>query len=213
MAAKPVGTVKLSTQQIAFGSTRIGDTARTTLGIYSLVVPNKIDSVSISHSAFSIVQTLPALLNAYDSSIVKISFAPKSIGNVSDVLRVYCNSSSQILTLPLSGTGSPMNGVTDEKNSPESFSLEQNYPNPFNPTTEMRYSVGTSSRISLRIYDLLGREVAMLVDGVKDPGNYRVTWNAATVASGMYIYTILASPMDRTSNKIFMMTKKLILLK
>ena len=121
VATKPVGTVKLSTQQIAFGSTRIGDTARTTLGIYSLVVPNKIDSVSISHSAFSIVQTLPALLNAYDSSIVKISFAPKSIGNVSDVLRVYCNSSSQILTLPLSGTGSPMNGVTDEKNSPESF--------------------------------------------------------------------------------------------
>jgi hypothetical protein len=80
---------------------------------------------------------------------------------------------------------------------PVAFTLDQNYPNPFNPTTSIGYSVGVvsgqwsvASRVRLAVYDLLGREVAVLVDAPKEPGVYTATWNAAGMASGVYIYRL-----------------------
>jgi hypothetical protein len=80
---------------------------------------------------------------------------------------------------------------------PLAWVLEQNYPNPFNPTTSIRYSVGVDSRqsvvaakVRLAVYDLLGREVTVLVDERKQPGVYTATWNAARMASGVYIYRL-----------------------
>jgi hypothetical protein len=72
---------------------------------------------------------------------------------------------------------------------PTQFKLEQNYPNPFNPSTVIRFSipVGTYGHTSLRVYDVLGREVATLVNEVKQPGSYEVTWGASGFASGVYL--------------------------
>jgi hypothetical protein len=79
------------------------------------------------------------------------------------------------------------------------FALEQNYPNPFNPTTRIRYTVGGVrdqgpgvSKIRLAIYDLLGREVAVLVNERKTPGSYEVSFDANGVSSGVYIYRLTA---------------------
>ncbi len=76
---------------------------------------------------------------------------------------------------------------------PEKFSLSQNYPNPFNPTTTISYTLspnpsplGLGARVTLKIYDALGREVETLVNEMKEPGNYSVQWNAAKFASGIY---------------------------
>jgi hypothetical protein len=77
-----------------------------------------------------------------------------------------------------------------EKPIPEIFSLNQNYPNPFNPTTNITYSVGTNGRVSLKVFDLLGREVATLVNEFKSPGKYTITWNALNLASGIYFYKL-----------------------
>ena len=83
--------------------------------------------------------------------------------------------------------------------APGEFRLLQNYPNPFNPTTTIRYSVGElGSRqqavgnrvVRLAVYDLLGREVAVLVDGQKQPGTYAVTWDATGMPSGVYFYRL-----------------------
>jgi len=74
-------------------------------------------------------------------------------------------------------------GVAREGLSPISFSLAQNFPNPFNPTTAIAYQLATSSFVSLKVYDLLGREVALLVHEVKMAGSYSVGWNASTVAA------------------------------
>jgi CubicO group peptidase (beta-lactamase class C family) len=81
---------------------------------------------------------------------------------------------------------------------PDGISLAQNYPNPFNPATTIQYSVGVvsgqssvvSSHVRLAAYDMLGREVAVLVDERKQPGVYTATWNAAGMASGVYIYRL-----------------------
>jgi hypothetical protein len=64
--------------------------------------------------------------------------------------------------------------------------LEQNYPNPFNPSTTLRFGLPTAGNVSLIVYDVLGREVTTLVRGTMDAGYHTTTWNASSVASGVY---------------------------
>ncbi|MBM2841696.1 MAG: hypothetical protein HW412_2224 [Bacteroidetes bacterium] len=96
--------------------------------------------------------------------------------------------------------------VEEATNNPNDFHLFQNFPNPFNPTTTIQFTipVRTYGRTSLRVYDLLGREVATLVNEVKSPGEYRTTWDASGVASGVYFYRLTAGG--------FVQTKRLVLL-
>ena len=70
---------------------------------------------------------------------------------------------------------------------PASFSLSQNYPNPFNPTTTIEYDVPMRSVVNISVYDVLGRKVKTLVDGVERPGSYSVTFDAASLPSGVYL--------------------------
>ena len=70
--------------------------------------------------------------------------------------------------------------------TPTSFALGQNYPNPFNPSTSIWYSVPARGRVTLTVYDLLGRAVATLVDEVKQPGVHSLTWDASNFPSGVY---------------------------
>ncbi len=88
---------------------------------------------------------------------------------------------------------------------PEGYALEQNYPNPFNPTTTIRYAVKEQAHVSLAVYDLEGREVATLVDGVKAPGVYEAQFTALHLSSGVYLYKLTAGN--------FSDTKKLVLVK
>jgi len=81
---------------------------------------------------------------------------------------------------------------------PESASLSQNYPNPFNPTTTIRFSVGTYGHMSLRVYDLLGREVATLVNERLLPGRYTRQWDAIGLSSGVYYYRLSANGVVQT---------------
>jgi len=85
------------------------------------------------------------------------------------------------------------------------YSLLQNYPNPFNPTTTIEYSIPSLSLVTLKVYDILGREVAALVNDEKPAGRYQVTFNGSGLASGVYFYRIEAGG--------FSVSKKLLLLK
>ena len=69
---------------------------------------------------------------------------------------------------------------------PAAFSLGQNYPNPFNPSTTIRFGLPSAGDVSLIVYDVLGREVTTLVKGILDVGYHTATWNASSVASGVY---------------------------
>jgi hypothetical protein len=73
---------------------------------------------------------------------------------------------------------------------PEAFTLAQNYPNPFNPATTIEFSLPASGLVSLRVYDMLGREVAVLVNEVRPAGTHRVTFDARTLTSGTYLYAL-----------------------
>ncbi|MBK9097378.1 MAG: T9SS type A sorting domain-containing protein [bacterium] len=83
--------------------------------------------------------------------------------------------------------------------------LHQNYPNPFNPSTIISWQSPVGSHQTLKIYDVLGNEVATLVDEYKSAGNYEVEWNADNYPSGVYFYQL------KTEN--FIQTKKMIIIK
>jgi hypothetical protein len=88
---------------------------------------------------------------------------------------------------------------------PSQYSLEQNYPNPFNPVTTISYSLKDKGLVSLKVYDILGNEVATLLDKEMESGTYQYKFNASAIASGIYFYTLKAGD--------FLSTKKMILLK
>ena len=85
------------------------------------------------------------------------------------------------------------------------FELSQNYPNPLTPSTIIKYSVPKGQLGTLKVYNMLGQEVATLVNNQQNAGNYEVTFNADRLASGIYFYTLNAGN--------FVSTKKMILLK
>lgn len=107
----------------------------------------------------------------------------------------------------------PVSVENSPRNIPNQFALEQNYPNPFNPTTKIKYtipSVGTSLMkflqfVQLKVYDVIGNEVATLVNEEKPAGSYEVTFDASQLSSGIYFYTLKAGS--------FIETKKMILMK
>lgn len=75
---------------------------------------------------------------------------------------------------------------------PSSISLNQNYPNPFNPRTAIEYALPTESHVQMRVFDVLGREIATLVDEIKKPGYHEASFDASNLASGIYIYRMNA---------------------
>lgn len=84
-------------------------------------------------------------------------------------------------------------GVEETKGSlPVQFTLSQNYPNPFNPTTTFQFQIPFSGLVSIKVFDILGREIVVLMNGVKSAGIYQVTWNASTLPSGIYFYRVQA---------------------
>ena len=93
----------------------------------------------------------------------------------------------------------------DVAGAPASFQLAQNYPNPFNPSTRIEYSVPKSGHVALKVYDLLGNEVATLVNGELERGSYSAVWNATNASSGVYFY--------RLTSGSFSATRKLMLLR
>jgi hypothetical protein len=106
-------------------------------------------------------------------------------------------------------------GIDEELYKPLSFNLDQNYPNPFNPTTTIKYSIPKQSYITIKVYDILGREIETLVNEEKPAGSYEINWNASKLssgvsakggyASGVYFYQLKAGE--------YIQTKKMILLK
>jgi hypothetical protein len=101
---------------------------------------------------------------------------------------------------------------------PQEFKLSQNYPNPFNPATTIKYSIPSNvkrqtANVKLVVYDVLGREIAVLVNEEQKPGYYEVKWDASGFCSGVYFYRITAGGPESSSGQVFIETKKMILLR
>ncbi|KAF0159463.1 MAG: spore coat protein CotH [Ignavibacteria bacterium] len=101
-------------------------------------------------------------------------------------------------------------GIDEQSNLPAEFKLEQNYPNPFNPSTTINYQLSTPGFVTLKVHDILGREVATLVDEYQQPGNYKVTFNARhlersrEILSGVYFYKFTVNGFSQTKKMLLM---------
>lgn len=93
-------------------------------------------------------------------------------------------------------------GPSGEASVPEILALHENYPNPFNPATKIRFDLPEAAHVRLVLYDVMGREVARLVDGQMEAGYRSVTWNAADVPSGVYLYRLTAGQFTATKRMI-----------
>jgi len=102
-------------------------------------------------------------------------------------------------------TSSIISSIEQETTLPTEFALEQNFPNPFNPTTKIKYSAPQASQVVVKVFDVLGNEIATLLNEEKPAGTYELTWSAASLPSGVYFYRIQAGE--------FISTKKMLLLK
>jgi hypothetical protein len=117
------------------------------------------------------------------------------------------------LSSNLSGDSNPqklliqdsITAVTDRNEIPKTFNLSQNYPNPFNPETMISYQIPVTGYVTLKIYNVLGKEIATLVNETKQPGNYAVRFNGKDLASGIYFYQLQSGT--------FSHIKKLVLMK
>jgi hypothetical protein len=117
----------------------------------------------------------------------------------------WYRSTHTLLKADLSGITS----VEDKEEKPKEFALHQNYPNPFNPSTKIEYVIASTAmqsvKTSLVIYNILGQKVKTLVNEVKSPGSYEVTFDATNLSSGVYFYRLTAGD--------FVQTRKMLLIK
>ncbi len=140
------------------------------------------------------------------------SWGVQNSGTIEDLTSVFFTNNKQGWIAGLYGTilnTTNGGGITGNKNddfsSSHSFALLQNYPNPFNPSTTIRYEIPEKRFVSLKIFDILGREVSSLVDQEKPAGIYEITFNGSTLPSGVYIYRLTAGK--------YSAVRKLLLLK
>ncbi|MBU2444828.1 MAG: T9SS type A sorting domain-containing protein [Bacteroidetes bacterium] len=116
---------------------------------------------------------------------------------------------------PLAKVTFTLTDVTLAESLPKEFKLEQNYPNPFNPTTTINFSIPHSAFVTLKVYDILGREVAALVDEEKLAGTYNFQFSIVNyqLSSGIYFYQLKAQNLSSSSGQVFSEIKKFIILK
>src|SRR5260221_13885474 len=96
-------------------------------------------------------------------------------------------------------------GIENNTGIVKDFNLSQNYPNPFNPSTLISFDIPKESKVRLSVFDILGKEIAVLSDGNRNPGHHAVVWDAAKFSSGIYFYKIIAGS--------FVETKRMVLVK
>jgi hypothetical protein len=106
-----------------------------------------------------------------------------------------------------------VNVEKDDSDLPTMFLLHQNYPNPFNPGTSINYELPENSFVSLKVYDILGREVAVLVEGLRSRGSYTARWDATGMPSGAYLCRLTANAPGVSGSQQFVATRRLLLAK
>jgi hypothetical protein len=133
--------------------------------------------------------------------------------NMIEVGKIYAY---RLVDVSYSGMTTYHDVIYQEVKAPMTFALEQNFPNPFNPSTNIKYSIPVDANIELRIFNILGQEVKILVDQIKRAGFYNVEWEGTDnfnqrVASGVYIYSFIVKSLDGKQD--FNQVRKMLLIK
>ena len=163
------------------------------------------DPLFVSSNDFHLQNTSPCIGSAIDSILVGSTMYYCPPNDFEGNTRPFPVGTNPDIGAYENSLGNPVGVEENLSVHPTEYSLYQNYPNPFNPSTTIKYAVPKLSFVTIKIYDLLGSEVATLVNEEKPVGTYELNWNAANLPSGVYFYRLQAGS--------FVETKKMILIK
>ncbi len=185
-----------STDSINFGSITAGKPVSKQFTVYN---PHDtavtINEFYCSNSLFSTSITVPVTIQAYDSLVVPVTFNPAhdSTYTASFNLRNFglANGLQKLIARQVILTAAVEN-ISSAKivTEPGQYQLYQNYPNPFNPGTIINYQIPSPGIVTLKVYDVLGRELKTLLNEFKSPGNYSINFDAGNLSSGVYFYQL-----------------------
>jgi hypothetical protein len=173
-----------------------------------------INDVFSSDSAFSLIENLPVQIPSHSNINLNIKFTPMKEEESAGWIHLVSNRYTEMIgqTIFVRGTTDSVLTNTKNNNIVKNYSLYQNYPNPFNPTTKIGWVSPVSSWQTLKLYDVLGNEVATLVNEEKPAGNYEINFDGSNLSSGVYFYQLKATPGGGQAGSL-VVTKKMLLLK
>jgi hypothetical protein len=201
-AAAP--TLSVGSLTLNAGSASPGDTSMTDVKITNLAGSVlRIDSMFTRTAYFTAVRVPDVhLLRVSDTMSVVVLFTPDSARTYHDTLFIFNNSPVSPVAVSLTGSGMLTGADRARRGIPDTYMLHQNYPNPFNPATTIAYGLPERSMVSLKVYDVLGREISALVNGVQEAGNYELRFDGSDLSSGIYFYQIRAGAFVQTNKFI-----------
>ncbi|MFC2119445.1 aryl-sulfate sulfotransferase [Bacteroidota bacterium] len=199
----------------------------------ALVITNNSDEVLqltsyySRSSMFSVADNFPIILQPYQNRILKIQFFPDSVGVFSDDIHLRMQKDNEMIAqvIEVLGYSDPNSEVEIEENYLNKYELMQNYPNPFNPSTTIKYQIPEMRFVTLKVYDVLGSEIATLVNEEKPAGSYEIEFNSHSghvrnLPSGIYFYQLRVYPAEggagdpsTGSGQVYVETKKMVLMK
>jgi hypothetical protein len=200
----PAPWIQVSPTTVDFGTLMIGGTGADTLTVQNVGSDTLfVTGATIDSAGFGVT---PVMLTVAPgaSDFLYVTFSPTEERSYSGTLVIESNAITSPTNIPLSGVGEIINSV-GESDLPSQFALRQNYPNPFNPTTTIVYDLPTTARVELQVFNLLGQKVRELVSGVQPAGRHEISFDAASLPSGVYLYKLIAGS--------FLATRKMILTK
>jgi Arylsulfotransferase (ASST)/Secretion system C-terminal sorting domain len=197
-----------SPDSLVFGYIPPGDSLEMTVEI----INNSTQQIEINDtynrdSVYQVSSTLPIILPAFGSDSITVKFKPESVDkDYFDDLHLRWNTEDQRIAqvVSLIGSTDPNFTLVENENTITDYLLSQNYPNPFNPTTTIRWRLAAESKVTLIVYDILGREVQTLINYEQPVGDHEVTFNASNLPSGIYFYTLRAGSFIQTKKMIFL---------
>lgn len=201
----PKPEISASPFTLRYDTLAVNDTASFQLALFNFGIGDlNINSVTSSSPQF-IVENFPSTIPQHDFKFAKIKFRPDQLNQTfSSILTINNNDSN--ITVALTGYSNSTIGITTiSQQIPFEYSLRQNYPNPFNPITNLEFGISNLGFVTLKVYDVIGNEVAVLVNETKTPGRYKVDFNGINFTSGLYYYKIKVNDFEQT--------KKMLLIK
>ncbi len=184
----PTPAAGVSSSSLQFGEVEVGQSADLPLTITSIGnLPLVISDISCNNICFTTDwDPSDTLLLVGEELDLTVTFSPIAAVTFNRTLAIESN--AELVEVGLHGTGTPASAVNPDGSVgiPESFALYAPYPNPFNPETTVAFDVPASADVTVRVYDVLGRQVVTLTEGRIGAGAYRVTWNAVDQTSGVY---------------------------
>ncbi|MFB3056500.1 MAG: T9SS type A sorting domain-containing protein, partial [Ignavibacteriaceae bacterium] len=207
----PWKTNLFSTQydSLDFGVVNVGYSSSIDVKLYNVKnYPVIISEVFNRDSSFYVDETLPIIIAPHDSVEATIVFEPIENGSFADKINFRSVTDTLLIARQVfvKGETSPVS-VEDEIHEPYNYSLSQNYPNPFNPSTIIEFRISDFGFVILKVYDILGNEIATLVNEDLSPGKYDIEFDLGashrpTITSGIYFYQLRAGNFNQTKKML-----------